>query len=325
MKKILNIFAIISLITTWSSSVMACGSGTKTNANDQNIVNDIIHRLDKKTFNVDEKTDGIKTFENYKSTLLKDIQSNLTEQEKNLVSFPVGDNKKKLNAENSTDIDVHIQSDNVENDISINVNLKHDATSIANAVNGKIITVFQKKLYQQKEKASDYLSEIQSQILTPSEQKSGYKISNLQTILANTYIYWPYWNNKTGEEFDQNEYNPVNLTIKIGQDTASTSVTLEFKYYQQKELIDDPAEGSKDSPEEVNTNGKSVPPIQSDWYNANIKSKLDSSWAFESFSQYVSYMPLSTIGPNIPSVAGLLCPLLGITQNHFRMFWIKDN
>ena len=35
MKKILNIFASISLILTWTSTVVACGSGTQTNTNDQ--------------------------------------------------------------------------------------------------------------------------------------------------------------------------------------------------------------------------------------------------------------------------------------------------
>ena len=315
MKKILNIFAIISLITTWSSSVMACGSGTKINANDQNIVNDIIHRLDKQTFNVDENTDGIKIFENYKPTLLKDIQSNLTEQEKNLVSFPVGDNKKKLNAENSTDIDVHIQSDNVENDISINVNLKHDATSIANAVNGKIITVFQKKLYQQKEKASDYLSEIQSQILTPGEIKSGYQIPNLQTILANTYIYWPYWNNNIREEFDQNQYNSVNLTIKIGQDTASTSVTLEFKYYQQKELMDNPGNGSNSTPFGIFTGNKTVD--KTDWDAYQIKTKLDSAWGLGNFQQYVTYKPVILKPGKITSVSLHCSFFIG-----YRLFWV---
>ena len=314
MKKILNIFASISLITAGVSSVVACGSGTKTNANDQNIVNDIIHRLDKKTFNVDEKTDGIKTFENYKSTLLKDIQSNLTEQEKNLVSFPVGDNAKKLNAENSTDIDVHIQSDNVKNDISINVILKHDATSIANAVNSKIITVFQKKLYQQKEKASDYLSEIQSQILTPSEQKSGYQISNLQTILANTYIYWPYWNKTTGEE-DLNQQ--ISLDIKIGQDIASTSVTLEFKYYQQKELMDDPAEGSHLTPFEISTNDTTVPGDKKDWQQDQIKSDLDGAWGFGNFEQYVTYKPV-ILKPGKETSVSLHCSFfIG-----YRLFWV---
>ena len=314
MKKILNIFASISLITTGASSVVACGGSIN---NDQQIVDDIIHRLDKQTFNIDENRDGIKTFENYKSTLLKDIRSNLTEQEKNLISFPVGDNAKKLNAENSTDIDVHIQSDNVVNDISINVNLKHDATSIANAVNGKIITVFQKKLYQQKEKASDYLSEIQSQILTPIEQKSGYQISKLQTILANTYIYWPYWNKNTREEFDQNEYNLVNLTIKIGQDIAPTSVTLEFKYYQQKELIDDPAEGSYSTPFKIPTGDKTVPGDQKDWDAFQIKTELDSAFGLGDFSQYVTYKPVILKPGKITSVSLHCSFFIG-----YRLFWV---
>ena len=62
MKNILNILASISLITTGTINVIACGSGTKINAYDQNLVNDIIHKLDKKTFSFDENKNGIKQF-----------------------------------------------------------------------------------------------------------------------------------------------------------------------------------------------------------------------------------------------------------------------
>ena len=316
MKIILSILSSINLITVGACDVVACGSNS-INLNDQKLVNDVISRLDKQTFDIDENPNGNRTFGDYKSTVLKDIQAKLNDQEKDLVSLPAIDNQKQLSAEKASVIDVHIQSHKIQNDININLNLKHDAQSIANAVNGKIITVFQKKLYQQKEKASDYLSEIQSQILTPSEQKSGYQIPNLQTILANTYIYWPYWNKNTREEFDQNQYNPVNLTIKIGEDVASTSVTLEFQYYQEKELIDDPAQGTYSTPFLIPTNHTTVPGDKKDWDAYQIKTELDSAWGLGNFEQYVTYNPVTLIPGTISSVS-LHCNLfIG-----YRLFWV---
>ena len=63
MKKILNIFASISLITSGTSSVVACGSHHKINPpkptppkpDDQKIVNDIANKINNKTIIVQQK------------------------------------------------------------------------------------------------------------------------------------------------------------------------------------------------------------------------------------------------------------------------------
>ena len=336
MKKILNIFVSLSLITTGTSNVVACGSHKQTDPptpspsppkpDDQQIVNEITRSLENQKFIVDENPNGINTFNNYKKIVLKNIQDKLSDQEKSLVSLPSRDNTIKLNT-NSTPpkaIDVHIKSHKIVNDINIYVQLKYNAQSIANAINGKTITVLQTGGYKQSESTNKYKTSIESQInnlLTSAEQQSGYQISGWE----NTTIYWPYWegNKKTGREIDKNILIP--LTINIGQDIAKVKakITLEFKYNHQKKVIDDPNFASKDTALQVPTRGQKVSGDQKTWTADQIDEALDTAWNFGAdFKNYVTFVP-TTLIPNQPVVVKMYCPLLGYTIDNPRYFYAE--
>ena len=324
MKKILNIFASISLITTGASSVVACGGSIN---NDQKLVDDIINRLEKHgTFGLNEKQDGSQVFSDYKVTVLEDIKSTLTEQEKGLVSFPASDNPKKLSAANATDIDVNIQS----HDIQIPIKLNYDADSIADKINNQtIIKVLQTGGYKPSESASKYAQEIKKEIndlLTSDEQKSGYKISNLQQVLDNTNIYWPYLNKTIEEEVDPNQ--PIPLNIQIGEDKAKAKITLEFQYYKQKKELDDPRNGEKQNALPVHLGSHET--IKPPWDEGIIK-ELDSDWESiggltTSLYSDVVYKPV-TLRKDTPVLVKMYFKdgILGYTKNHPLSFYVEGN
>ena len=225
MKKILNIFASISLITAGASTVVACGSGTKINTNDQKLVDNVVNQLKNKSFAVNEDNQGDHHFGSYSNEFLKDIKQVLSYNEQDLISFAKSENPTPINAEKETNINLHIQSHKIFNDINIHVKLNYDAQSIANAIDNKTITVLQSGVYKSSESASKYTKDIKQQInnlLNPDEQQSGYQISGWEK----STIYWPYWegNPKTGQEVDPNQTIP--LTIQIGQDKAQTNITV---------------------------------------------------------------------------------------------------
>ena len=231
MKKILNIFASISLVTTGISSVVACGSNSTYSSNDQKLVNDVVNRIKDKFFAVNEDNQGDLNFGSYSKQFLKEVKEPLANNEQNLVSFANSENQKPINAEKPTNINLHIQSHKIYQDIDIPVKLNYDAQSIANAIAGKTITVLQSGVYKASESASKYTTEIKQQInnlLTPVEQQSDYQISGWE----NATIYWPKW--------DQEPNQPIPLNIQIGGDKKNASITLEFQYYQQKKVLDNP-------------------------------------------------------------------------------------
>ena len=326
MKKILNIFVGISLITAGASSAVACGS-SPSSLNDQKIVDDITTRLKDKNFQIDEHSNGSKTFFDYKAKVLQNIKSKLTSQEKSLVSFPEIDNPKKLSAANATDIDVHVQSHKIYQDIDINVKLNSDAQSIADKLDTQTITIY-KPIQGPPDKfnsftlspISAYQTQIETEIqklLTSEGVKSDYKINfNWSVNLKTNKIVTIDWIHNVD----------VNLNVNIGADTSypvTIHVQLAFNsiYTQQKDEIDDPAEGSYNGPEQVNTGGATVKP--SEWKDYQMVEQLNSAWNFESFSQYVSYVPINTLVPNTPVKEKLLCPLLGYTKNNPRYFYVE--
>ena len=234
MKKILNIFASISLITAGASSVVACGSsGTKINTNDQELVDDVVYKLKDKSFAVNEDKQGDLNFGSCSQQVSKEIKQVLSYDEQDLISFAKSENPTPINAEKLTNIKLHIQSHKIYQDINIPVKLNYDAQSIADKISDKRIIVPQTDGYKPSESANKYTTEIKQQInnlLTPAEKQSDYTISGWE----NANIYWPYWkgSKKTGHEVDPNK--PIPLTIEIGTDTAQASITLEFQYYEQK-------------------------------------------------------------------------------------------
>ena len=337
MKKILNIFASISLITAGASSVVACGSSPPS-SNDQKLVNDVINRLKKhKAFGLNENQDGSKTFINYKTEVLQDIKSNLTEQEKSLVSFPSSDNTKTLNAKGWTYIHVDIQSHNIKHEIDINVKLNSDAQSIADILDTKTITVYTPIRGKPDPYSSFTLSPIsayQSQIKDQIQ-----KLLTSKGIKSNYGITFN-WNDPYTKLIDNLSWVNnaiIGLTINVGTKDNSMpfyiQVKLEFHsiYTQQKEDIDDPNEGSELYPKQINTAGTTVPP--SDWQTDGIKDLLDDSWDFGDFNKYVSYKP--TIISNgweynkqtkryqkITNQVKMYCPLLGWTEKNPRYFYV---
>ena len=325
MKKILNILVSISLIATGSTAVVACGSNPP-NLNDQKLVDDVVNRLDKQTFNVDEIKTGSKIFSDYKSTVLQDIKSNLNDQEKGLVRFPSSDDDIKLDT-NAKEIDVHIQSHQIQNDIDVPVKLNYDAQSIANAINAKTITVLQTGGYKPSESANKYTTKIGQQIknlLTPAEKQSNYTISGWE----NANIYWPYWkgSKKTGHEVDPNK--PIPLTIEIGTDTAQASITLEFQYYEQKKVLNDQRIASEETPLPVHMGSHKT--INPPWDQATI-GELDDEWKFmggltNSLYSDVVYEPV-VLKKGIPVLVKMYFKdgLFNYTKNNPLSFHVEGN
>ena len=142
MKKILNLLASISLVATGASSVIACGSSSN---NDQNLVNDVVNKLQGKSFAVKEDKNGDHNFSEYNDQVLQEVKQYLSSNEKDLVSFLSSEDQKKINAEKITMIDLHIQSHSVQKNINIPVKLNNDAESIAQNIDGKTVGVLQNK------------------------------------------------------------------------------------------------------------------------------------------------------------------------------------
>ena len=326
MKKILNIFASISLITAGTSNVLACGDPTK---NDQQIVNDINSHLKNKTFGVDENINGYQNFTYYRSKILEDIQSKLTEQEKDLVSLPSNDNTKTLNAKEPTAIQVDIQSHNVSGYVDVYVKLNNDAQSIADKLDTKTITVY-KPLQGPPDKYHSFtlspISAYQSQIETQINQ-----LLTSEGVKINYGIHF-IWNDPKTQLIDNLSWVHnaiVGLNINVGQDIFKKTVYIQVKlafdpnYTQAKADIDNPKDGSYTDPKQVDTGGQTVK--KDDWDNYNIDNKLSAAWAFEGFSQYVSYVPNKLIygeeynpqtkqKEKIKNQVTMYCPLLGYTK-----------
>ena len=284
-------------------------------------MNDVINRLDKKTFSFDENKDGSTTFGDYKAKVLQDIRSNLTEQEKSLISFPESDNQKTLNTE-AVDIKLHIQSHKFYQDINIFVKLNYDADSIADRVNNKIITVLQTGGYKTSESASKYAQEIKKEIndlLTPAEKQSGYQISGWE----NATIYWP--------KLDRDPNQPFPLSIQIGEDKAKAKITLEFQYYEQKKVLDDPREAGPGG-------GLLIDSMSSaDWKKGLAINEINQAWGSlggidSSLFPDVVYKQVLKPGEKTQPITNkkeVECEMyfkdgvLGYTQNHPRYFYVE--
>ena len=325
MKKIFNLLASVSLVATGVSNVAACGSHQQSSKiispkiipQDQTLVNDIIKKLEGKSFSVNEDKKGDHNFASYKNQVLQEVKQDLSLDEKNLVSFPDFDNQKQINAEAETKIDLHIQAHSIQNDINIPVTLNSDAQSIADKLDGDTFTVLQTGGYQNWQPAKDYSAEIKNDLLTPAEQAEGYKVSGWEQ----SQIGWPYWDNKTGHEVDPNKL--INIPVAIGKDVATAKIKFEFKDYLAKQKLDDPNEGSKTIPFEISTGGQTIPGTTKAWRKAIIKNKLDTAWVFSSsFRKYVSYKSTKLI-PHQPVLVKLYCSFLGFTKNNPRYFYAE--
>ena len=340
MKKILNIFASISLVTTGVSSVVACGSGTKTNTNDEKLVSDIINHLKNKTFFFDENINGYQNFTYYRSTVLADIQSKLTNQEKNLVILPSSDNTKTLNAQEPTNIDVDIQSHKVSGHVDVSVKLNNDAQSIADKLDTKTITVYNPQPgpsadFTTLSPINSYQSQIETQIRQLLSSK-GVKI--VYGIKFN-------WTDPKTQLIDNLSWVSdaiIGLTVNVGAEDTSHPIVIRVKlafspnYAEQKREIDDLSVGSIDFPEEVYTGGKSITSTKL-WNEYNIDGELNTSWDFGDFEQYVSYdkksilkygseyNPQTKRKEKIRNAVKMYCPLLGKTKTSPRTFYVVVN
>ena len=143
---------------------MACGSNPAFSSNDQKLVNDVVNKLNNKTFAVNEDNQGDLNFGSYSKQVLKEVTKLLANDEQNLVSFAKSENPIPINAENPTNINLNVQSHKIYQDIGISVKLNYDAQSIADQINGKTITVLQTGGYKQSESANKYKTSIESQI-----------------------------------------------------------------------------------------------------------------------------------------------------------------
>ena len=88
MKKILNIFASISLITVGTSSVVACGSHQ--NPNPKSEIQQLYEKLNNQKFTIDKDNNFWGNEANYQTDLLNDLEksANITsQQDKNLLSL----------------------------------------------------------------------------------------------------------------------------------------------------------------------------------------------------------------------------------------------
>ena len=327
MKKILNIFASISLISAGVVSVVGCGSITKTNTDDQKFVSDITNRLNNKMFPVDENPNGYQTFGHYRSIVLKNIRAILKSQETNLVSLPSSDDNVKLGTKDEAlkSIDVHIQSHNIKNDVKILVTLNNDAQSIADKLDTKTITVYN----PQPGSSADFttlapINSYQSQIETQIRQLL------ISEGVKNSYgINFSWTNPKTHLIDNLSWVNDAIIGLKVNVGTKDTSklinirVKLAFSpsYAQQKGEIDDPNIGDRDFPEQIYTGGKSITSTK-EWNEDGIDTALNSAWSFGDFEQYVSYEPTPLIFGQLTLVK-LYCPLLGWTKDNPRYFYVK--
>ena len=311
MKKILNLLASISLVATGASNVIACGSSSNT---DQNLVNDVVNKLQGKSFAVKEDLNGDHNFGEYNDQILQEVKQYLSSNEKDLVSFLSSEGQKKINAEKITMIDLHIQSHLVQKNINIPVKLNNDAESIAQNIDGKTVGVLQKGVYQSPQLASKYNTEITDALLTKTEQANGYQI----LLPQNSKIYWPYWDENADMVIDPNQ--PINIKVIIGQDQANASIKLDFTYWLKFRTeitrIDNPANGSKANYIPISTFGKNVP--AKDWQEDQIKESLDTGWGLGDFADYVSYIPITLIYNKLTPVY-LHCPKLFVG---YRLFWV---
>ena len=341
MKKIFNILASISLMTTTASSVVACGSTQqspppkpKPNPTpkpfepsiDQNLVNDITHRLQNQSYLLHEIRSGSKSFGDYETKVLQDMQKNLKPAERNLVSFPTSDQQKQLDIK-PINIDVHIQSHSIMNDVNINVWLKKDAQSIADKIGGSDITLSQNDGYHLQEKASNYVDNMEAQLLTPIEVRDGFRIS--KTSLNNKYVSWPYWDDKTKTEVDKNVFTQIE--IEIGKDTAWTTVHLEFDNYQQKEVLDNPYKASEANPIKI----KSITAEQ--WNDGDCIDDLNTAWEklgglpynLESYVVYEQVLQPGEKNQAITKTKPVQCKMyfkdgtFGYSQDNPRSFWVQ--
>lgn len=341
MKKILNIFASISLITATASSVVACGSTQqspppkpKPNPTpkpfepsiDQNVVNDITHRLQNQSYLLHEIRSGSKNFGDYETKVLQDMQKNLKPEEKNLISFPTSDQQKQLDIK-TIKIDVHIQSHSIMNDVNINVRLKKDAQSIADEIGGNKITLLQNDGYHQQDKVSNHWDEMEAQLLTPIEVRDGFRIS--KTSLENKYVYWPYWDEKTKTEVDKNVL--ILIQIEIGKDTAWTTVHLEFDNYQQKEVLDNPYQASEANPIKIKSS------TAEQWNDGDCIDNLNTAWEklgglpynLESYVVYEQVLQPGEKNQPITKTKPIECKLyfkdstFGYSQDNPRDFWVQ--
>ena len=66
---------------------MACGSNPAFSSNDQKLVNDVVNKLNNKTFAVNEDNQGDLNFGSYSKQVLKEVTKLLANDEQNLVSL----------------------------------------------------------------------------------------------------------------------------------------------------------------------------------------------------------------------------------------------
>ena len=199
------------------------------------------------------------------------------------------------------------------------------ANDIANKINNKTIIVQQKGVYKQSQLASTYTSEIKSQInnlLTPDEQKSGYQISGWE----NVSIYWPYLNKTTGEEIDNNKLVPFNIQVGQCKSKLTPKIILEFKYYKQKKVLDNPRNGEKQNSLPVHLGSHET--IKPPWDEGIIK-ELDFDWETiggltTSLYSDVVYKPVTLRKDTTVSVKMYFKDgILGYTKNHPRYFYVE--
>ena len=313
MKKILNLIASISLVATGASSVIACGSPINS---DQNLVNDVVKKLQGKTFAVNEDKKGDHNFSEYKDQVLQEVKQDLSSNEKGLVSFLDSEDQKAINAEQIKNINLHIQSNSVITYINISVKLNYDAQSIAQKINNQTFGVREKRY--QAYQVKNYETEIKQQIsnsLTTSEKTSGY------LILTN----WSLYNLKWTDSID------IPIQIQIGEDLSSkVNINLVFKYMSEKAILDDPRNRLKGNaiPFAMGL-AQTIPP--SDWPKDGVVDLLNGAW--ESMGGLVPELYNDVVYNQKTLIKGTAVPLTmyfkdGVFDydiNHPLSFWVKGH
>ena len=133
MKKILNIFASISLISTGAGSVVACGSHHNPNPpGPKSEIQKLYNQLNNKTFTIDNDNNFWGNEANYQTDLLNDLEkkANITNpKDKNLLSL--NSDLKTLDQPGNYTFDVNIDTREIEKTALVTIHWKlTDAQSI---------------------------------------------------------------------------------------------------------------------------------------------------------------------------------------------------
>ena len=192
-----------------------------------------------------ELSSGSKIFKDYKNNFLNQINSKLTTDEQKLISIDNTNNNKNLTLNYQT-IKLNIGNSSYSKSLGIATKLGFDAQSISDKFKNELIDVKQTGGFKDSENLTKYISIIQSTLKNQTKwnsdiEKNSYSLNFINQ--DNLKIIWPNKNNYSTWKPQNYSFN-----LNIGSDKVESYLQIEFKYSENKKVLDNPNIGSKEKP-----------------------------------------------------------------------------